>query len=421
MTKYDKAGEGYAAFGTVIIDAVLNRIFPYLVEWALTKDYTIRLDREEKLTDDLTPVVVYTLDGHPSTDEEKEKAEAGESLIDGNPYPKPPEIDPTEKPVDPSIPNGGDWPEWPGIPYDPYNPLNREPSPYPPRQDQPDIPYIPSTPTNPDSPIQPGGRDEYQQARESLPRVEDSGRRMEIPITPSGSESPEPGEEEKPEPGEQEKPEPGEEEKPEATDDIKALLLKILQEIIKQGEANRDALRDSTLQLTAAIAGNATRAEQAIQEATELIQGVMDDQQDAATGILDVIKGIIKDALDAAKQTAEQPEGLLSEILGTISDTLSEWYNWGKSVVGGILDGIGKALDGLLNFALTAGLAVLEEIAESIKTFYGMYFDAQKALLDFMTGSLDFSLDDWTKYICEFLSQLEKIKSNCAWVAGKAG
>ena len=419
-TKYEHGSEGWFAFATEIVDAVLNRLYPYLINYSQDANYKITSDRKEVLTPELDRVIVYTLDGVPSGNPKPDEGESKPPEADSNPFPRPPEIDPSTVPIPPGSPIDPYGPEFPGLPYDPLNPLQREPNPYPPRQEQPNIPFQPGQPVNPDSPIQERPPYQFNENRD-LPPVVFPPRSGEIQIQPIPSETTE-GEGGEPPPGEdQTPPVTGEENPPpQQGDDISKLLLAILQEIIRQGGLNRSALQDAVLAIQGTIVQQGVTQDEAIQAASELIADSLGNDLDATNYLLTDIKGIIQKAYDDQERIEGELTGTLEKGLTDAVDAAQEIEDALRNRIGDALDDTNSALTDIYN-ALISGLpAIAENIIGLGETVVSGYLQGVKQTLDFITTATEFNVDDINHYICEFLTALGKIKNECSWFAGKA-
>ena len=410
MENYDIPGEGYCAFATQIVDATLNRIYPYLIE--LTTERTIRIDSERKKildADDEQAVeytLIVTLEETPPTDEE------GDPLpnIEGNPFPLPNEISPT-----PIVPIAGSptpvyEPTYPGLPYNPLDPLSREPNPYPAREDQPSIPYAPGDTNVPGSPIQ--ERPSYEQPDESYRELLDSLPRASeinlegIPNPEGGAETPDAGETETPDAGETETPD--EEEK--IPDELIPLLKRILYEIENQGSLIRDDLTKSVLSILGGMSEQTAALQGTITTTEELLGKVISNNSLTEQALL-------KSIVDQLKDKQEEPEDALSSLLTMLGEALDETGEWIKSGFKAVANAADSGLDAVQNGLRSIGGilesgfdAVAEAVSNGLTSLKESIAAGNKTFLDWLASAFEFNQDDFSKYLCAFLTEIEKCK-----------
>ncbi|MCK9593789.1 MAG: hypothetical protein M0Q91_17455, partial [Methanoregula sp.] len=416
LTKYEHGAEGYYVFTTQVVDSTLSRMYPYLVNYAKENYLKIQAGRTEELIDGVQQVVVYTLGVTPAGEEEPEEGEEETPLAPDNPYPLSPEIDPSTVPIEPGTPVDVTPPDFPGTPYDPKHPTRRERSPYVPRTDEPDIPWLPGGWTNPDSPIQRGDPVEVQDRLDRL--IDTLPRAGEVEISfPSTSE---PGEgepsEEEPSENEPEEGEPTEEQPDESTADIEALLQRILDEIIRQGALTRQTILDTVGSLQQTVASVEIGITDTLAAVALWLGDIITNAATEQTVVLTDIKELISDAQSQTDDIIEEDKGIIGEAIETASEFLGDAVDTIGSLISGTLEGIISVLE-TIESTIAAGLAALGEgIIDSITGFYDIYFQAQEALLKFITDGLTLEPEDINKYLCQFLSAVSNIKNECSWL-----
>ena len=410
MTVYDIPNEGYCAFATQIIDSVLNRLYPYLITYSRDSGAKISSDRKKGLDAEQTPIVEYTIeaafDGEPVNDDN------GEPLpnIEGNPFPKPGEIaDSTVTPI-PGTPQPEYSPVYPGLPYNPLDPFSRELNPYPARNEQPNIPYSPGDTNVPGSPIT--ERPTYEAPSDSyIPLIDSLPRAGEISlegIPKEGSEKEKPNEENPPS---EEKP-PTEEEpaEPEIPDELIPLLKRILYEIENQGTLTRESLAAGVLSITASLLDQSKALQSSMGSAEELLEKVIENNGKAQQGLLQSILDELKEAQGEPESTLDSLLSLLGESLDEVGELLESGYKAVRNAVETGLETVGNAL-GAMGSLLEAGF---ESVSNAVENgLEAVSKKIEKGGADFMSwlgAAFEFSPDDFSKYLCQFLTAIESCK-----------
>ncbi len=421
MMAYDVPGEGYCAFATQIIDGVLNRIYPYLIEFSAKTGTEIKSDRKKALTEDEIPVIEYTLTSKPG--EAAQTDEQGNPVpnIEGNPYPKPNEI--SETPVTP-IP-GSPLPEYspvyPGVPYNPFDPLAREINPYPLRSNQPAIPYVPGEPSLPESPITErttyeSPNDGYRELLDSLPRAGEISLEG-LPETEENEQN-----EENEENEENESPPNGEEENEDKIpNELIPLLKRILYEIENQGTETRQALLESVLSILDGMKKQTDTLHSGLTNSEELLGRVIENNAEAERAILKEIQSQLEKAQKEPEETENALLSLLAESLDNVSDWIKSGFNAVRNAIESGLEGVGKSIASIGGILESGFDAVAEAITNSITSLKDSLAAGNKTFTDWLSSAFEFNPDDFSKYLCAFLTEIEKCKE-CGYLqANKEG
>ena len=409
MEAYEIPGEGYCAFATQIVDGTLNRLYPYLIQVSRDSGVRIESSREKTKDEDENPVVKYTI--NTTYGEDQPEDDQGNPLpnIEGNPFPLPNEIDPTTVLPIAGSPTPVYSPVYPGVPYNPLDPLSREPNPYPAREDQPNIPYVPGETSVPGSPIYErpayeGGGTEYGVILDQLPRADEISLEG---VTP-GEEPEEPEEPEQP--GEGEEPEEPEEPEKEVPDELISLLKRILYEIENQGSLTRNALAESVVSILSGLATQTTALQQGIDSSEALLGKVITNTGEAEQALL-------KEILSELQESQEEPEKVEDSLLGVLGESLDEIGEWIKDGLNAVrnavdsgLDQVGTALTSIGGILESGFDAITEAVSNSLTALKESITSGNKAVMDWLGTAFEFNPEDFSKYLCAFLTEIEKCK-----------
>lgn len=409
MTAYDIEGEGYCAFATQIVDSVLNRLYPYLIEVSKDTGAKISSSREKALDGDDNQIVKYTL--VTTYDEDQPKDDQGNGLpnIEGNPFPLPTEITPSPVTPIPGSPNPVYEPLYPGLPYNPLDPLSRESNPYPPRNEQPNVPFTPGDTNVPGSPIQERPTygepvEDYREMLESLPR---SGE-IELTGSPVVDTEKPPEENQTGEEEETEEEEKDEEEK--LPDELIPLLKRILYEIENQGTLTRQALTESVLSILGGMAEQTSALHSGIATSEELLGKVIANNAAAEQGILKEILSALEDAQGASDDTESDLLALLGESLDEVADWIKQGLRAVSNAVDSGLDGVKSALASIGGILESGFDALAEAVTHGLTAVKDSMAEGNKAWMDWIANAFEFNPDDFSKYLCAFLTEIEKCK-----------
>ena len=334
--------------------------------------------------------------------EEQPTDEQGNELpnIEGNPFPLPTEITPTPVTPIPGSPTPVYEPTYPGLPYNPLDPLSRESNPYPARQDQPIIPYTPGDTNVPGSPISErptyeGGSSEYGELLDSLPRADE----ISLEGVPTGGET-EGGETEG---GERE-------EEPSVPSELIPLLKRILYEIENQGTLTREDITSSVLSILAGMQEQTTALQSGITTSEELLGKVISNNSLAEQGILNEILSQLEEEQGAPDNTLSSLLSLLGESIDGIGEFIKSGFNAITNAIESGLEAVASGLSSIGGVLESGFDAVAESVSKGLDSLRDAVQSGGKTFMEWLATAFEFNPDDFSKYLCAFLTEIEKCK-----------
>jgi hypothetical protein len=411
--RYSFGKRDFAVFATELVDATLNRIYPFLATFAKDAGIRIDLDRKSFKDSESGDAVVYTINSEPIEGWETDPTEGKAPPIDENPYPLPPGIDPSTEAFPPGTPGNPYGPTFPGVPYDLFNQLEREPQPYPMRNENPLLSGAGEGVGTGNGTGTGTGSGSGSGSGTGTGTGSGSGTG-----TGSGSGSGNGGE------GEGEGGEGGEgegeggggdepmDELP-VGDDIAGLLKKILAAIVDQGQRTRDTIVEAYASVSSILLAVESGIGDVVDAVAKQTSDIVDSIEGSADSLGDAIKEsnkesvdvVVKGIDDAADEVVKAIESELSEeerpeegVLGALQSILSDVIDGASDTLGAAISIVGDAVDGLIDGFSTVSSAIIGSTGNLLTT-----------VADWFT----MDEDDLRKWICKFYSLAETLKDDC--------
>jgi len=414
IEKHTFGKEGFFIFGSELVEAVLNRAYPYLVQNSLDNELEIELARTETMSDLDLPIIIYEINTTKQDEEKPVPLEGDKAPISENPFPRPPGIDAPDIPFPVGTPGDGIGPLFGGRPYDPLAPLSRDLRPLTPRTPEEARTGDLEPPQRDNLPIQIGGKDDFEERYNY-----EAPQPLEQTPTPRETIADERPREDEPTNGEtpgetpDEQPidsEPSEDDGKDSGD----ILERILAAIIDQGDRTRQVLADTAYAVDLQLISIAESIDEIIPGFEDVLNTALDGIDSLASITLDDIETMIDDAITKAEEASDALEQGTQDVIDSIFDEIVEIAN--------------DPLQALEDAFLTTGELMNDAIAhtgriladgfkastDAVLFFANEYIKGVDKTLDFFTAGMSMDNTQIEIWICEFFEMIKRIKNECS-------
>ncbi len=419
IEKHTFGEEGFFIFTSELVEAVLNRAYPYLVQNSLDNNLEIELARTETMSDDDLPLVIYEITATRQDEEKPIPLEGDEASISENPFPRPPGIDAPDIPFPVGTPGDGVGPLFGGRPFDPLAPLSRDLRPLTPRTPE-EARIEELKPLQKDnSPIQEGGKDDFErgynyEAPQPLgeaptPRetIADERAREDEPMGATPTEAPPETEPIDTSPSEDD------------ADDGSDILERILAAIIDQGDRTRQTLADTAYAVDLLLIDVIESIDEIIPGFENVLNENLDRVDALSETTLDDIKIMLDDIYEKAAEQSDALADGTQDIIDGIFDEIVEIANDPIQALEEAFLGIGE----LLNDAIAhTGRIIADGFKASTDAILFMADEYKKGVtntLDFLTAGMSMDNEQIEIWICEFFQMIKRIKNECSVFSGE--
>jgi len=384
--------EGFFIFTTELIDAVLNRAYPYLVKQSLEDNTKITLERMEELTEDETPIVIYSVEVENNIEDVPTPIEGEEANISPNPFMRPPGIDSPIIPNPLGTPLEGAYPRFDGRPYDPLDPLNRDLHPMVPR-----TPQIAALPEQ-TAPI-----------RQKPPTV--IGGITDLPLN-TGDEIPSLDDEE-----EDEEPEDGDGE-PIDEDELQqknaGILQRILEAIIGQGQRTRQSIADLNYAVDLQLGEIETAIDEVVPGFEGAITKIFFETEQTSDLIEKETRDFLLDMFDKQVELSDSIHDNTVEAIDKLFDGIVDIVENPGDAIDATIDTAGELISDAFTFSVGLLVDAVTDTTKAILWAGEQYLTAAERTIGFMSNAVDMEGVDITDWICQFFEMIKNIKDNCS-------